>query len=106
MGDFVCENPNGLFFVFDELNKKNKPCLDLKNVSDVLLFVDVMNFSKKNCIKLDGCCSARVHTSIAYLSNLINPPPPPPVPSDEINIDDLLKDIFTNNCPESRCTCE
>lgn len=109
MCDFECGNNKGLFFIFDELNRQKKPCLDLKNVSDVLLFVDVMNFSKKNCIRLDGCCSSRVHTSMAYLSNLLNPPPPPPpLPSDEppINIDDLLKDLFTDNCPKASCDCE
>lgn len=104
MGNFDCGNPSRLFFIFDELNRKTKPCLNLNNVSDALLFIDAMNFSKKNCINLDGCCSSRVHTSIAYLSNLINPPPP--VPSDEINIDDLLKDVFSKNCPPSSCTCE
>lgn len=70
-----CTNNGRLFFVFDELNHKTKPCLNLQNVSDVLLFVDAMNFTKKNCVELDGACSSRVYTSMAYLSNLLNPPP-------------------------------
>jgi hypothetical protein len=97
-----CGKGEGLFFIFDELNRKKKPCLDLKNISDALLFVDVMNFTKKNCIKLDGCCSSRIHTSMAYLSNLINPPP---IASDEpgINIEELLKGVLDNNCCKSCC---
>lgn len=97
-----CSNAGGLFFIFDELSRTKKPCLDLNNVSDVLLFVDAMHFTKKNCVKLDGACSSRVHTSMAYLSNLLNPPP---IPSDEpdINIDELIKDVFTDLCPKSCC---
>lgn len=103
MCDSGCGNGGGLFFIFDELSRKKKPCLDLQNVSDVLLFVDVINFTKKNCIKLDGRCSSRVYTSMAYLSGILNPPA-----SDEpgINIEDLLKDVLTGNCETSCCDCE
>jgi hypothetical protein len=105
MCNFNCEGDNGLFFIFDELSRKKKPCIDLKNISDALLFVDVMNFTKKNCIKLDGCCLSRVHTSMAYLSGVLNPPPPP---SDEpsINIDELLKNVLQGNCGTACCDCE
>ena len=98
-------NSGNLFFIFDEINHKTKPCLDLKNISDVLLIVDVMNFTKKNCIRIDGACSSRVHTSMTYLSNLLNPLP---LASDEpgVNIDDLIKDSFLDFCPQSCCDCE
>ena len=105
MCSLKCGGDKGLFFIFDELSRKNKPCLDLTNVSDVLLFVEAMNFTKKNCIKLDGGCSSRVHTSMAYLSNLLNPPPPLPSEEPGINVDELLKDAFSGNCG-SKCSCE
>lgn len=101
MCDRGCCDTAGLFFVFDELDRKKKPCLDLSNPSDAILFVDAMNFSKKNCVRLDGCCSSRVHTSVAYLSGLLNPPP-----SDTQNIDALLKDVLKNNCPKPCCACD
>lgn len=105
MHDSRCGNAGGLFFIFDELSRNKKPCLDLGNISDALLFVDVMGFSKKNCIKLDGGCSSRVHTSMAYLSSILNPPP---IPSDEpsINIEELLKGAFTGNCEKTCCDRE
>lgn len=100
-----CDDAGGLFFIFDELSRNKKPCLDLGNISDALLFVDVMGFAKKNCIKLDGRCSSRVHTSMAYLSGILNPPPPP---SDEpgINIEELLKGAFAGSCKRGCCDCE
>lgn len=59
----------GLRFVFTELNRQNKPCLNLDNASDLSLLRDALEFSNENCIQLDGCCSSRVFTSLTALKD-------------------------------------
>jgi hypothetical protein len=61
-----CES-GGLRFVFTELNRSNRPCLNLDSASDLLLLTDALEFSNENCIQLDGCCSSRVIASLSAL---------------------------------------
>lgn len=63
-----CET-GGLRFVFEELNRSNKPCVNLDKVSDLLLLKDALTFSNEHCIQLDGCCTSRVFASLAALKD-------------------------------------
>ncbi len=59
----------GLRFVFSELNRQNKPCINLETASDLFLLKDALTFSNEHCIQLDGCCSSRVFASLEALRN-------------------------------------
>lgn len=63
-----CET-GGLRFVFDELNRNTKPCVNLDKASDLFLLNDALTFSNEHCIQLDGCCSSRVFASLAALKD-------------------------------------
>ena len=64
-----CENGGGLRFVFAELNRQNKPCLNLDIATDLTLLKDALEFSNEHCIQLDGCCSSRVFASLTALKD-------------------------------------
>lgn len=64
-----CLNGGGLRFVFDELNRNNKPCLNLDKSSDLHLLSSALQFANANCIQMDGCCTSRVFASLASLKN-------------------------------------
>lgn len=64
----ACDS-GGLRFVFSELNRQNKPCINLETSSDLLLLRDALTFSNEHCIQLDGCCSSRVFASLASLKD-------------------------------------
>lgn len=65
----MCSRSGGLRFVFDELNRNNKPCINLGNVSDMATLTTALTFANEHCIQLDGCCSSRVYASLEALRN-------------------------------------
>lgn len=97
----------GLRFVFDELNRKNKPCLNLDKASDLFLLKGALEFSNENCITMDGCCSSRVFTSLEALKNPVSI-----LTSDSFGtVSDkqaAFSELLEVLCPEgiSRCSCD
>lgn len=65
---------NGLTFIFHELNRQIKPCLNLRNISDAQLLANALSFVKKHDIKLDGNCCSRVYTRLEDLEKLDETP--------------------------------
>lgn len=63
---------NGFNFVFEELSRKVKPCLNLNNQDDAKLLAQALTFAKDHCVKVDGCCSSRIYANLSKLSNLVS----------------------------------
>lgn len=63
---------SGFNFVFEELSRQKKPCINLRNKDDAALFADALKFSKEHCVHIDGCCSSKVWARLEDLQNLFN----------------------------------
>ena len=65
------KNSSSFNFVFEELSRKVKPCLNLKNDKDAALLAEALTFSKDHCLSVDGCASSRIFANLSSLKDLM-----------------------------------